>query len=126
MGSMADYFWLFAIAGGVLILGIALAYGVLRQKPLSASERDRQDRGVRSLYGNESRSDGARSPAAAGRRRSKIGPLVFALVFVVVGCTIGYYVATLSTAPSPSVEGKEDRNTQPAGPADKGALPGQQ
>lgn len=126
MDTMEDYFWLLAVAGGALLLGAALAYGVLRQRPLSASEQERQDARVRSLYGNESHSGGGRSRDGSDRPRSRTGPLVLAVIFIVVGCALGYYVASQSTASSPSVEGKEERNTQPAGPADAGALPGQQ
>ena len=126
MDTMEDWFWLFAVAGGALLLGAALAYGVLRQRALPASEQDRQNEQVRSLYGNESPSSADRSHDGSDRSRSRAGPLVVATIFIVVGCVLGYYVASQPTAPSPSVEGKEERNTQPAGPADEEALPGQQ
>ena len=126
MGSMEEYRWLVAVAGGALLLGAALVYGVLRQRPLSASEQERQDRQVRSLYGDKSPSGDGRSRDGSDRRRTRIGPLVLAVVFIVVGCAFGYYVVNQPTAPSPSVEGKEGRNAQPAAPADEEALPGQQ
>lgn len=122
---MEEYLWLFAVVGGAFLLGAALIYGVLRQRPLSPDEQDRQNQKVRSLYG-EGHAYQAAPSDGADRRRSRIGPLVLALVFIAVGCALGYYVATQSTIPSPSVEGKEEQNTQPAGPADAGALPGQQ
>ena len=126
MDAMEDYLWLFAVAGGALLLGAALVYGVLRQRPLSASEQDRQKKRVRSFYGKEDLAGGGRSRDGSDQPRSRTGPLALAVIFIVVGCALGYYVAVQSTAPSPSVEGKEDRNTQPAGPADEEALPGQQ
>lgn len=125
METIEDYFWLFAVAGGALLLGAALAYGVLRQRPLSAAEQDRQNEQVRSLYGHDSHSGMGRSRDGSDRSRSRTGPLIVAVVFIVAGCALGYYVANQSTAPSSSVEGKEERNTQPAGPADEEALPGQ-
>jgi len=50
-----DYLWLFATAGGALILGIVIAYGVLRRRRLSADEKRAQEREVKRLY-NEPRS----------------------------------------------------------------------
>lgn len=126
MDAMEDYLWLFAVAGGALLLGAVLAYGVLRQRPLSVSEQDRQDKRVRSLYGDENPSGQSRSVDGSDRPRARTAPLILAMIFVVASCALGYYVATQPGAPSPSVEGKEDPNTQPAGPADEKALPGQQ
>lgn len=125
MNTMEDYLWLFAVVGGTMLLGLVLVYGVLRQRPLSASEQDRQDRQVRSLYGNESLSAAGRSRDGSDRPRTRIMPLLVATIVIAASCALGYYVANQSSAPSPSVEGKEQRNTQPAGPADEKALPGQ-
>ncbi|WP_087005374.1 hypothetical protein [Rhizobium sullae] len=47
---IADYLWLFAIAGGAFLLGCAIAYGMLTNRKLSHSEQDAQDRKVRKLY----------------------------------------------------------------------------
>lgn len=123
---MEENLWMFAVAGGVLLLGAALVYGVVSQRKLSPSEQDRQDQQVRNLYADQRPPQAGRSEDDADKRRSKVGPLALAVLFILFGCALGYYVMTQSTAPSPSVEGKEDRNAQPAGPADEGALPGQQ
>lgn len=125
MDTLENYLWLFAVAGGALFLCAALIYGVLRQRPLSESEQDQQNKQVRNLYGKDTPSGGGRARDASDRRRSRTGPLVLAVLFIMIGCALGYYVASQPSAPSPSVEGKEDPNTQPAGSADKGALPGQ-
>lgn len=118
MGSIEDYFWLFVVAGGALLLGVALVYGVLHQRRLSTFEQGQQNERVRSLYGDATPSDGERSRDGSDRPRSRTGPLVLAVILVVVGSAFGFYVAGQSTAPSPSVEGKEARSAQPAGPAD--------
>jgi hypothetical protein len=123
---MVENLWLFAVAGGALLLGAALVYGVLSQRRLSPSEQYRQNEKVRSFYGKPGTPGAERPEDDTDQRRTRIGPLVLALVFIVVGCAVGYYVVAQPTAPSPSVQGKEERNTQPAGPADKEALPGQQ
>jgi hypothetical protein len=35
---VAEYLWLFAIAGGAFLLGCAIAYGMLTNRKLSRSE----------------------------------------------------------------------------------------
>ncbi|WP_275784575.1 hypothetical protein [Pararhizobium gei] len=47
---MENYVWLFAIIGGTTILGLALAYGTIRQHRLSAVKQQRQDDKVDQLY----------------------------------------------------------------------------
>ncbi|MBB4273989.1 hypothetical protein [Rhizobium mongolense] len=45
---VAEYLWLFAIAGGAFLLGCAIAYGMLTNR--SRSEQDALDRKMRKLY----------------------------------------------------------------------------
>lgn len=45
-----EYLWLFATAGGALILGIALAYAMTHNRRLSASEKAKRDAKTRELY----------------------------------------------------------------------------
>jgi len=47
---IADYLWLFATLGGAAIIGIALVYGVARQRRLSRTEKNAQDRKVQQMY----------------------------------------------------------------------------
>ncbi|MBE0692161.1 MAG: hypothetical protein IH590_03525 [Aquamicrobium sp.] len=47
---MADLFWLFATAGGAVILGMAIAYALLTRRRLTRSEQRAQDRKVDQLY----------------------------------------------------------------------------
>lgn len=122
---MEGYVWLLVVAGGTLLLGAALVYGVVRQRPLSPSEKIRQDREVRKLYGQEGHDRGSSATDGADRANTRIWPLVLAVVFILLGSALGYWVANQSAAPSASVEGKEQPNAQPAGPADESALPGQ-
>ncbi|MCZ4091325.1 MULTISPECIES: hypothetical protein [Sinorhizobium] len=53
---LIDYLWLLVTAGGAFALGAALAYVVMRQKPLPPAVKEAQDRKVRKLYG-ESQED---------------------------------------------------------------------
>jgi len=48
--TMADLFWLFATAGGAVILGMAIAYALLTRRRLTRSEQRAQDRKVDQLY----------------------------------------------------------------------------
>ncbi|WP_198023389.1 hypothetical protein M728_004604 (plasmid) [Ensifer sp. WSM1721] len=45
-----DYLWLFATAGGAFILGAAVAYAILRQKPLPPAAKEAQKRKIDELY----------------------------------------------------------------------------
>lgn len=47
---MIDYLWLFAVAGGAAILGVAIAYGLARQRKLHPREKEFQEQRVRRLY----------------------------------------------------------------------------
>jgi hypothetical protein len=47
---MENYLWLFATAGGAAILGLAIAYAVMRQKRLDPVEKQMQDDKVKHLY----------------------------------------------------------------------------
>lgn len=52
---MADYLWLFVLLGGAVILGLALLYGVSRQRQLSRREQNAQDRKVKQMYDKNDR-----------------------------------------------------------------------
>lgn len=47
---LTNYFWLFVTGGGAFILGAAVAYAILRQRPLSRAERQAQKHKVEELY----------------------------------------------------------------------------
>jgi len=47
---MEDYFWLFATAGGAALLGLAIAYAMMRQRHLRPLEKEMQDEKVERLY----------------------------------------------------------------------------
>lgn len=79
MDGTEDYFWLLAVAGGAMLLGAALAYGVLKQKPLSASEQDRQDARVAASTVM------AATPAEAGAVTGRIAALADS-----TACSRGY------------------------------------
>ena len=121
---MADYLWLFAVAGGAFLLGGVLIFAVLRQRPLKAGEQEEQTRKVRQLYDKDGTSPAAASNVGTGQR-SRTVPLALAVVFVVIGCVLGLFVSWQNSATTPSVESKEALNTHPASRADESALPGQ-
>jgi hypothetical protein len=121
---MVEYLWLFAVAGGAFILGAALVYAVLKQRPLTAREQTLQTHKVQQLYNKDGASPAVSSQVGTGQR-SRTVPLVLAAVFIAICCAFGLYVATQDSTTSPSVESKEALNSQPAGRADENALPGQ-
>jgi hypothetical protein len=47
---VAEHLWVFAIVGGTLLLGCAIAYSMLTNRRLSRGEKEMQDRKVRELY----------------------------------------------------------------------------
>lgn len=47
---IANWFWLFTIAGGAFILGAIMAYVLMRQRPLPPSVKEAQDQRVREFY----------------------------------------------------------------------------
>ncbi|WP_084617055.1 hypothetical protein [Sinorhizobium arboris] len=47
---LTNYFWLFVTGGGAFILGAAVAYAILKQRPLSRAERQAQKQKVEELY----------------------------------------------------------------------------
>ncbi|MEA3536325.1 hypothetical protein [Rhizobium sp. CC-YZS058] len=47
---MENNIWLFATAGGALILGLAIAYGIMARRRLSGVEKAMQKRRVEELY----------------------------------------------------------------------------
>jgi hypothetical protein len=50
MENLLAFPWLFAVAGGALILAIGMAYGMRRSRHLTASEQLRRDAGTRDIY----------------------------------------------------------------------------
>lgn len=60
------------------------------------------------------------------RKTREMLPILGALVVVILGLGVFFYVQSLEPAPTPSVEGKEEPNEEPAGPADPSALPANQ
>lgn len=47
---LTNYFWLFVTGGGAFILGAAVAYAILKQRPLTRAEKQAQKRKVEELY----------------------------------------------------------------------------
>jgi hypothetical protein len=45
--------WLFAVAGGALILGLAIAYGIMRGRKVTPREHASAERGARDIYKHE-------------------------------------------------------------------------
>jgi hypothetical protein len=50
MENLLAFPWLFVVAGGALVLAIAIAYGMNRTRRLSRSELRRTDAGSREIY----------------------------------------------------------------------------
>jgi len=50
---MADELWLFIVTGGVALLGVAIAYGIYKQRRLTPDESRRQADKVDELYKHE-------------------------------------------------------------------------
>jgi hypothetical protein len=48
-----DYLWLFAVAGGPIILAGALIWALLRQRRLTPREQQRGDEATKRLYDEE-------------------------------------------------------------------------
>lgn len=44
------YPWLFAVLGGVIILGIAIAYGAYKSSKATPRQKDAAERGAHELY----------------------------------------------------------------------------
>jgi hypothetical protein len=57
-------------------------------------------------------------------KKYEISAVLGALVVILLGVGAFLYVQSFEAAPTPSVEGKERVNEEPAGPADPSALPG--
>jgi hypothetical protein len=50
---MANYLWLFVVAGGATLLGVAIGFAVARQRRLRPTEKRAQDEKVKELYGKK-------------------------------------------------------------------------
>lgn len=57
-------------------------------------------------------------------RKNEIAAIVGAMMVVLFGIAVFLYTQSFQATPTPSVEGREQPNEQPAGPADRSALPG--
>lgn len=42
--------WLFAVLGGAIVLGLAIAYGMMKSSQASRRQREAAERGARELY----------------------------------------------------------------------------
>lgn len=51
--TMEAYFWLFAVLGGAIILGIALAVGAYRSSRATRRQQDAGEKGAREMYHKE-------------------------------------------------------------------------
>lgn len=54
---MINYLWLFVVALGPILLGVAVFYAIMRQRRFSARERINQDAATRELYEKDERAD---------------------------------------------------------------------
>ncbi|MGV0819540.1 hypothetical protein [Martelella sp. AMO21009] len=61
--SLSNLLWLFAVAAGPVLLGLAFAYGIARQRRLTNAEQKRSDEATRELFD----SDDADSADETGR-----------------------------------------------------------
>jgi hypothetical protein len=50
MAELAASPWLFDVAGGAVILGLALAYGMAKSRSASRRQENAGERGARELY----------------------------------------------------------------------------
>jgi hypothetical protein len=53
MSDLLTLPWLFATTGGVVILGVIIAYGMTRARHRSPREKQQRDAGTRKLYREE-------------------------------------------------------------------------
>jgi hypothetical protein len=51
---MTTFMWILVVAGGPLVLGLAIAYGMYNQRRLTAREEHRRDKAIKDMY-NKSR-----------------------------------------------------------------------
>jgi hypothetical protein len=47
---MTEYLWLFVVLGGPIILGIIMAYGMIKRRRLTPSEKEARNRKTRQLF----------------------------------------------------------------------------
>lgn len=59
-------------------------------------------------------------------KKTELSAIVAAVLVILLGLGVFFIVRSFEAAPTPSVEGKEQPNEEPAGPADPSALPGNQ
>ncbi len=48
--TASEYLWFFAVAGGPLVLALAIIYALLRRRRLSREEKAKRDERTRKLY----------------------------------------------------------------------------
>jgi hypothetical protein len=58
---MTTFLWLLVVAGGPALIGIVIAYAMLRSRPLTAGEKQAQHEAVDKLY-HRDRDEGHPSP----------------------------------------------------------------
>jgi len=51
---MTTVLWLLVVAGGPLLIGIVLAYGMLNRRRLTPSEDAKRNQAIRKMYNSES------------------------------------------------------------------------
>lgn len=50
---MTTFLWLLVVAGGPLLIGLVLAYGMLNRRRLTAREEIKREEAIRDLYHSE-------------------------------------------------------------------------
>ncbi|GAB1580353.1 MULTISPECIES: hypothetical protein [Phyllobacteriaceae] len=48
-----NFLWFLIVAGGPVLLGALIAYGMMKTRRLRRDEREARDRATRKLYGDE-------------------------------------------------------------------------
>jgi hypothetical protein len=59
---MTTFLWLLVIAGGPVLIGLVLAYGMMRSRRLTRVEEDARERAVEDMYDTEHHGGAVRDP----------------------------------------------------------------
>lgn len=51
--TLTEFLWLFVVVGGPTILGIVMAYGMIKQRRLTRVEKEAADRKTKEMYQSE-------------------------------------------------------------------------
>ena len=65
---MTTFLWLLVVTGGPLLIGLVLAYGMLRSRRLTGSEKRAREDAIANLYGKKDERDSANARVEPSRR----------------------------------------------------------